>query len=49
MQDDTLTIGFSKRTLQRDLREIRNIFGIDIEYLTQATRAILSAMTKVKT
>lgn len=34
MQDDTLTIGFSKRTLQRDLREIRNIFGIDIEYST---------------
>jgi proteasome accessory factor B len=32
MQDDTLTIGFSKRTLQRDLREIRNLFGIDIEY-----------------
>lgn len=32
MQDDTLSIGFSKRTLQRDLKEIRNIFGIDIEY-----------------
>ena len=32
MQDDTLNIGFSKRTLQRDLKEIRNIFGIDIEY-----------------
>lgn len=32
MQDDTLNIGFSKRTLQRDLREIRNLFGIDIEY-----------------
>lgn len=32
MQDDTLSVGFSKRTLQRDLREIRNIFGIDIEY-----------------
>lgn len=32
MQDDTLNIGFSKRTLQRDLREIRNIFGVDIEY-----------------
>jgi hypothetical protein len=32
MQDDTLSIGFSKRTLQRDLREIRNLFGIDIEY-----------------
>lgn len=34
MQDDTLNLGFSKRTLQRDIREIRNIFGIDIEYST---------------
>ncbi|MBN8835598.1 MAG: hypothetical protein BGO53_02230 [Sphingobacteriales bacterium 39-19] len=32
MRDDTLNIGFSKRTLQRDIREISNIFGIDIEY-----------------
>ncbi|MCW3467614.1 helix-turn-helix transcriptional regulator [Chitinophaga nivalis] len=32
MQDDTLDIGFSKRTLQRDLREIKNIFGIDVSY-----------------
>lgn len=32
MQDENLNIGFSKRTLQRDIREIRNIFGIDIEY-----------------
>lgn len=32
MQDDSLNIGFSKRTLQRDIREISNIFGIDIEY-----------------
>jgi hypothetical protein len=32
MQDDNLQIGFSKRTLQRDLKEIRNVFGIDIEY-----------------
>ena len=32
MQDDELQIGFSKRTFQRDLKEIRNIFGIDIEY-----------------
>lgn len=35
MQDDTLSIGFSKRTLQRDIREIGNTFGIDIEYSTQ--------------
>jgi len=32
MQDDTLNIGFSKRTLQRDIKDIRNVFGIDIEY-----------------
>jgi predicted DNA-binding transcriptional regulator YafY len=32
MQDDNLQIGFSKRTLQRDLRDIRNAFGINIEY-----------------
>jgi predicted DNA-binding transcriptional regulator YafY len=32
MQDDTLEIGFSKRTLQRDIREIRNDFGVDIEF-----------------
>ena len=32
MQDDTLNIGFSKRTFQRDIKEIRNLFGIDIEY-----------------
>ena len=32
MQDDSLTIGFSKRTLQRDLKEIRSLFGIDTEY-----------------
>jgi len=32
MQDDNLQIGFSKRTLQRDIKEIRNVFGNDIEY-----------------
>lgn len=32
MRDDTLEIGFSKRTMQRDLKEIRNIFGIDVAY-----------------
>lgn len=30
--DDTLNIGFSKRTFQRDIREIRTDFGIEIEY-----------------
>lgn len=34
MQDDTLMMGFSKRTFQRDIREIRNLFGIDIAYST---------------
>ncbi len=32
LQDDTLEIGFSKRTLQRDIKDIRNVFGIEIEY-----------------
>jgi predicted DNA-binding transcriptional regulator YafY len=32
IHDETLNIGFSKRTLQRDIREIRNLFGVDIEY-----------------
>jgi proteasome accessory factor B len=32
MQDDTLNVGFSKRTLQRDIKEIRNVFGIDVSY-----------------
>ncbi len=32
LQDDTLNIGFSKRTMQRDIKDIRNVFGIDIEY-----------------
>jgi predicted DNA-binding transcriptional regulator YafY len=31
-QDDSLVIGFSKRTFQRDIREIRNNFGVEIEY-----------------
>ncbi len=34
--DDTLNIGFSKRTLQRDIREIRKVFGIDIDYSKSA-------------
>jgi predicted DNA-binding transcriptional regulator YafY len=32
MQDDNLSMGFSKRTLQRDIHEIRMLFGIDIIY-----------------
>lgn len=32
MQDDSLMIGFSKRTFQRDLKEIRNNFGIEIDF-----------------
>ena len=32
MMDDTLIMGVSKRTFQRDIREIRNMFGIDIAY-----------------
>jgi len=48
MQDDTLSIGFSKRTLQRDLREIRNLFGIDIvSGLTLSTRKAKRGITSV--
>lgn len=32
MQDDKLVVGFSKRTLQRDIRDIRTLFGINITY-----------------
>ncbi len=32
MRDDNLEMGFSKRTLQRDLKEISTLFGINIEY-----------------
>ena len=32
MQDDTLNIVFSKRTLLRDLKEIRNLFGVNVEF-----------------
>jgi proteasome accessory factor B len=35
MQDDTLNIGFSKRTLQRDVKEISNLFGVNIQYSTK--------------
>lgn len=32
MNDDNLNVGFSKRTLQRDIKEIANMFNISIEY-----------------
>lgn len=35
LSDDTLEFNFSKRTLQRDIKEIRNILGIDIVYNRQ--------------
>ena len=35
MQDDALTLGFSKRTLQRDIKEIRDLFGMDVEFSKQ--------------
>jgi predicted DNA-binding transcriptional regulator YafY len=31
-RDETLNIGFSKRTFQRDIKEIRIDFGVDIDY-----------------
>jgi len=42
LQDDTLNMGFSKRTLQRDIKEIRNIFGITIEYSKSAKGYFIS-------
>jgi len=30
--DETLNIGFSKRTFQRDMKEIKDLFKVDIEY-----------------
>ena len=32
IQDDQLNMGISKRTLQRDFKDIRNLFGVNIEY-----------------
>lgn len=32
MQDDSLEMGFSKRTMQRDLKEIRDLYGLNIDY-----------------
>jgi predicted DNA-binding transcriptional regulator YafY len=33
--DESLNLGFSKRTLQRDIKEIRQTFGIDIQFSTK--------------
>lgn len=32
LNDDDLEIAFSQRTFQRDIKEIKNLFGIEIEY-----------------
>ena len=32
MQDEDLNMGFSRRTFQRDMKEIKDLFGVDIEY-----------------
>ncbi len=32
LKDETINIGFSKRTLQRDFKEINTLFGLSIEY-----------------
>ena len=32
MQDEDLNMGFSRRTFQRDMKEIKDLFGFDIEY-----------------
>jgi predicted DNA-binding transcriptional regulator YafY len=35
VRDEEMNVGFSKRTLQRDIREIRSVFGLIIEYSTK--------------
>jgi predicted DNA-binding transcriptional regulator YafY len=42
LQDESLIMGFSKRTLQRDIREIYQIFGIQIEYSKTAKGYFIS-------
>ena len=34
-RDETLFMGFSQRTFQRDVKEIKSLFGFDIEYSTK--------------
>jgi len=48
MRDDSLVVAFSKRTLQRDIREIRNIFGIDIDY-SKANKGYFIAENEMET
>jgi N-dimethylarginine dimethylaminohydrolase len=48
MQDDTLNIGFSKRTLQRDIKEIRNVFGLTLN-IQNPIQVISSVKMKLKT
>jgi len=47
MQDYNLEIGFSKRTLQRDIKEIRNLFGVDIEY-SKANKGYFISQSEVE-
>ena len=35
IQDENLNMAFSRRTLQRDIQEIRSLWGLDIEYSKQ--------------
>ncbi len=42
MQDEDLNMGFSQRTFQRDMKEIKDLFGIDIEFSrSNPTRALV--------
>ena len=47
MQDDSLEINFSKRTLQRDIKEIRSLFGVDIEY-SKANKGYFISQSEVE-
>ena len=41
-KEETLFMGFSKRTFQRDIKEIKGLFGIDIEYSTKSKGYFIS-------
>lgn len=46
-RDDTLNLGFSKRTFQRDIKEISIAFDIDIEY-SKANKGYFISQSKTK-
>ena len=47
LKNDSLEINFSKRTLQRDIKEIRSLFGVDIEY-SKANKGYFISQSEVE-